>query len=66
MESDFCVAALSEAMDRHGRRPEIFNTDQGVQFTAWIFWLGWRPRTFASAWTARGGTMETSRNNRLE
>ena len=32
METDFCVDALREAMDRHGR-PEIFNTDQGVQFT---------------------------------
>ena len=36
MESDFCVDALVEAMDRHGR-PEIFNTDQGVQFTSAAF-----------------------------
>ena len=36
METDFCVAALQEAMDRYGR-PEIFNTDQGVQFTAAAF-----------------------------
>jgi putative transposase len=36
MESDFCVEALTEAMDRHGR-PEIFNTDQGVQFTSALF-----------------------------
>ena len=37
METNFCVDALHEAMDRHGR-PEIFNTDQGVQFTsgAWL------------------------------
>jgi putative transposase len=33
MESDFCVEALEEAMERHGP-PEIFNTDQGVQFTS--------------------------------
>jgi putative transposase len=33
MESDFCVEALQEAMDRHGR-PEVFNTDQGVQFSS--------------------------------
>jgi putative transposase len=33
MESDFCVEALTEAMERHGP-PEIFNTDQGVQFTS--------------------------------
>jgi putative transposase len=36
METDFCVEALQEAMDRYGR-PEIFNTDQGVQFTAAAF-----------------------------
>jgi putative transposase len=33
METDFCVEALQEAMARHGQ-PEIFNTDQGVQFTS--------------------------------
>jgi putative transposase len=33
MDTAFCVEALQEAMDRHGK-PEIFNTDQGVQFTS--------------------------------
>ncbi len=33
MESDFCVEALKEAIDRYGK-PEIFNTDQGSQFTS--------------------------------
>jgi putative transposase len=33
MDADFCIAALEEAMARHGR-PEIFNTDQGSQFTS--------------------------------
>ena len=33
MDVDFCVAAVEEAMARHGR-PEIFNTDQGSQFTS--------------------------------
>jgi putative transposase len=36
METDFCVEVLKEAMDRYGK-PEIFNTDQGVQFTAAVF-----------------------------
>ena len=31
--TDFCVEALEEALARHGR-PEIFNTDQGSQFTS--------------------------------
>jgi len=36
LETDFCVEALQEAMNRHGQ-PEIFNTDQGVQFTSAAF-----------------------------
>lgn len=33
MQPDFCIEALEEALARHGS-PEIFNTDQGSQFTA--------------------------------
>ena len=33
LATDFCVEALTEAIDRHGQ-PEVFNTDQGVQFTS--------------------------------
>jgi putative transposase len=36
MDKSFCVEALQEALDRYGR-PEIFNTDQGVQFTCEAF-----------------------------
>ena len=36
METDFRVEALTEAMERYGQ-PEIFNTDQGVQFTSAAF-----------------------------
>jgi putative transposase len=36
METDFCVEALREAVERYGQ-PEIFNTDQGVQFTSAAF-----------------------------
>ena len=32
LDSYFCIEALEDALD--GRRPEIFNTDQGVQFTS--------------------------------
>ena len=35
MENDFCVAALEEALSRG--RPEIFNADQGSQFTSEAF-----------------------------
>jgi putative transposase len=33
MQADFCVEALEEALAKHGK-PEIFNTDQGSQFTS--------------------------------
>jgi putative transposase len=36
MEVDFCIDAVDEALARHGR-PEIFNTDQGSQFTSAAF-----------------------------
>ncbi len=36
MDADFCVAALDEALARYGK-PEIFNTDQGSQFTSDAF-----------------------------
>jgi putative transposase len=36
METDFCVEALREATELYGP-PEIFNTDQGVQFTSAAF-----------------------------
>lgn len=34
--NDFCVEAVEEALARHGT-PEIFNTDQGSQFTSTDF-----------------------------
>ena len=36
MDAHFCVSALERAMEQHGK-PEIFNTDQGAQFTSEIF-----------------------------
>lgn len=36
LDTTFCVAALEEALARHGR-PEIFNSDQGSQFTSQVF-----------------------------
>ena len=36
LDSDFCVQAVEEALSRFGA-PEIFNTDQGAQFTAAAF-----------------------------
>lgn len=36
MDTDFCVEALEEALQRYGA-PEVFNSDQGAQFTSKIF-----------------------------
>jgi putative transposase len=36
LHADFCIKALEEAIDRYGC-PEIFNTDQGSQFTSDVF-----------------------------
>ncbi len=36
LDSSFCVEALEEAIRRYGK-PEIFNTDQGSQFTSKAF-----------------------------
>jgi putative transposase len=36
METDFCLEAVEEAIQRYGT-PEIFNTDQGSQFTSAAF-----------------------------
>ena len=36
MDVRFCIEALNEALSRYGK-PEIFNTDQGSQFTSFDF-----------------------------
>ena len=33
LEADFCIESVQEALARHGA-PDIFNTDQGSQFTS--------------------------------
>ena len=36
LTTDFCIEAVQEAINRYGK-PEIFNTDQGCQFTSLEF-----------------------------
>ena len=36
MDASFCIEALNEALSKYGK-PEIFNTDQGSQFTSFDF-----------------------------
>ena len=37
LDAHFCIEALEEALQRFERAPEIFNTDQGCQFTCEAF-----------------------------
>jgi len=49
--SGFCIAALDEALARHGT-PKIFNTDQGAQFTSAPSPAGSRLQASRFRWTA--------------
>ena len=49
METDFCVEALQEAMDRYGK-PQIFNTDQAPRLPSPT---SLRLAVFRSAWMAK-------------
>jgi len=58
IDSGFCIAALEEALLRHGK-PKIFNTDQGSQFTsAALHWRTGKKRTFLISMDGRGRFMD--------
>jgi transposase InsO family protein len=59
MDVSFCIEALEEALSKYGK-PEIFNTDQGSQFTSEAFTGGSRKKGSTSAWMARAGGATTS------
>lgn len=52
LQGDFCVAALNKAL-RSGT-PEIFNTDQGVQFTSEMFTRTLERRKIAISMDGKG------------
>jgi putative transposase len=53
LSADFCVAALEEAFNEHGT-PEIFNSDQGSQFTSDAFIAALETRGVAISMDSRG------------
>jgi len=53
LESDFCVDALEEALRGYGT-PEIFNTDQGAQFTSEDFTEGLQDRGIRISMDGKG------------
>jgi putative transposase len=57
LDSSFCVDALEEALARFGP-PEIFNTDQGAQFTADAFTKVLRDRGIAISMDGKGRCLD--------
>ena len=53
LDSEFCIAALEEAINRFGK-PEIFNTDQGAQFTSSGFTSLLKSQSIAISMDGRG------------
>ena len=62
MDVSFCLAALEEARAKFGK-PEIFNTDQGSQFTSAAFTGALPKRASRSPWTAAAAGWTTSSSN---
>jgi putative transposase len=58
MDTSFCLDALEDALRRG--RPEIFNTDQGAQFTSATFSGKLEAAGVRSPWTAAGAGWTTS------
>ena len=57
LDANFCVAALEEAMSRYGM-PEIFNTDQGSQFTGQDFTQALKDAGVAISMDGKGRWMD--------
>jgi putative transposase len=57
MDSGFCVEALEEALQNHGK-PRIFNTDQGAQFTSAAFTSKLETAGIAISMDGRGRFMD--------
>jgi putative transposase len=57
MDTRFCLEALNEALARHGK-PEIFNTDQGSQFTSLAFTQVLKDAGVAISMDGRGRCMD--------
>ena len=53
MEADFCIEALEEAFAKYGQ-PEIFNTDQGSQFSSLDFTSALKARQIEISMDGRG------------
>ncbi len=57
LDARFCVEALTEALERYGR-PQLFNTDQGSQFTSLAFTATLQDAGVAISMDGRGRCMD--------
>jgi putative transposase len=57
LETDFCVNALERALRAYGK-PEIFNTDQGSQFTSQAFTGVLKEQSIAISMDGRGRALD--------
>jgi len=57
MDARFCIEALNDALAKHGK-PEIFNTDQGSQFTSLEFTDTLREADIKISMDGRGRCMD--------
>ena len=55
LEADFCIESVQEALARHGA-PDIFNTDQGSQFTSAEFIKVLADREIQISMDGKGGS----------
>lgn len=63
LESDFCIAALKKAL--RGAKPEIFNSDQGTQFTNNLFTKALLERDVRISMDGRGRYLDNIFTERL-
>jgi putative transposase len=64
MDTEFCLEALTEALGRYGT-PEIFNTDQGSQFTSIAFTAALQDAGIRCSMDGRGRCLDNAFIERL-
>ena len=59
LDMDFCLEALEMSL-ASGRKPQIFHSDQGCQFTSSAFVQRLKAEDIKISWSGRGGALTTS------
>jgi putative transposase len=59
LDTEFCLEALEMALG-NGRKPQIFHSDQGCQFTSGDFVAQLKAEEIQISWSAGGDALKTS------